>query len=62
MAGIFPSECCSLPMGAQVGRLFFLRIFNQDENSDLPKRHTSYLKEITSLSVGSLAKKNFKAG
>lgn len=31
------------------------------QNSDLPKSHTSYLKDITSLSVGNRAKKDFKA-
>lgn len=34
----------SLLMGSRIGRLFFLRILNQDQNFDLPNSNTSYLK------------------
>lgn len=48
--------------GAEGGRIFFLRILIWDKNFDLPKSHTTSLKEIISLSVDGLVKKNFKAG
>ena len=63
MARIFPlkRERYSASLGALLGRLFILGTLTQDQNSELPKGYTTYLKEITSLSVGSIAKKNFKA-
>lgn len=62
MARTLPSkrQCYSASRGAALGGLFILRTLTQDQNSDFPKGHTTYhQKELASLSVGSLAKKNF---